>query len=366
MLMPDQLAEANGVVGAQNSFQSRPPLGGGRDRIESIELRLTPLGDLGPAVPPRWLWAGYLARGAVTLLTGLWKGGKSTLLAHLLRDLTRGSGLVSRVIDGPILVLSEESGGIWATRRDDLGLSHDQIIMVESPTLGRPDDRTWRGMIQSLAECVHERGVALVVIDTLPTFWPVGNENDASEVMDALLPLRALTEAGAAVLLIHHPKKGDGSQGTAARGSGALSGFADILVELRRYAPEDNADRRRKLTVYGRFEDCPPETVIELTDDGYIVIGDTAETRQAETEVTITRILADAGEAMTVVQIIDARPATPRIGKTKLRNILADGVGTRWGSSGKGVKHDPLLYFALPGGGADSFQSPLPLGGDRD
>ncbi|MCH8748510.1 DEAD/DEAH box helicase [Patescibacteria group bacterium] len=114
------------------------------------------------------------------------------------------------------------------------------------------------------------------------------------------------------------------------------------------------------------YEIKEKERSVELTDDGYQVIGEAADAREADIESAIERVLADAGEPMTVEQIIEARPVTPKVGKTKLRYMLADGVGGRWGSSGKGVKHDPLLYFALPGGEADSFQSPLPLGGDRD
>jgi hypothetical protein len=34
------------------------------------------------AIP--WIWHGLLAPGKVTLLTSLWKSGKTTLLAHLL------------------------------------------------------------------------------------------------------------------------------------------------------------------------------------------------------------------------------------------------------------------------------------------
>src|SRR5207249_5540967 len=33
---------------------------------------------------PRWLWHGLLGPGKLTLLTSLWKSGKTTLLAHLL------------------------------------------------------------------------------------------------------------------------------------------------------------------------------------------------------------------------------------------------------------------------------------------
>ena len=41
-----------------------------------------------------WLWHGYLATGNVTLLTGPWKCGKTTLLAALLSRLGTGGALV--------------------------------------------------------------------------------------------------------------------------------------------------------------------------------------------------------------------------------------------------------------------------------
>src|SRR5205807_153532 len=41
----------------------------------------------------RWLWRGYLAAGAVTLLTSQWKTGKTTLTAVLLARLKAGGQL---------------------------------------------------------------------------------------------------------------------------------------------------------------------------------------------------------------------------------------------------------------------------------
>ena len=42
-----------------------------------------------PAAPSTvpWLWHGLVARGKVTLLTSVWKAGKTTLLTGLLREL---------------------------------------------------------------------------------------------------------------------------------------------------------------------------------------------------------------------------------------------------------------------------------------
>jgi len=42
-----------------------------------------------------WLWHGFLARGNFTLLTGQWKGGKTTLLAMLLARRHTGGVLPS-------------------------------------------------------------------------------------------------------------------------------------------------------------------------------------------------------------------------------------------------------------------------------
>lgn len=40
-----------------------------------------------------WLWHGYLARGALTLLTSQWKSGKTTLVSLLLARMQTGGDL---------------------------------------------------------------------------------------------------------------------------------------------------------------------------------------------------------------------------------------------------------------------------------
>jgi hypothetical protein len=43
--------------------------------------------------PPAWLWHGYLGPGKVTLLTNLWKSGKTTLVSLLLARMQQGGAL---------------------------------------------------------------------------------------------------------------------------------------------------------------------------------------------------------------------------------------------------------------------------------
>src|SRR5205823_12189701 len=69
------------------------------------------------ALPPRWVWHGYLAAGAVTLLTSQWKSGKTTLLAVLLARLHHGGQLAgAAVAAGKAIVVSEEPAALWANR----------------------------------------------------------------------------------------------------------------------------------------------------------------------------------------------------------------------------------------------------------
>src|SRR5436190_14046612 len=64
-----------------------------------------------------WLLPGFVARGNMTLLTSMWKAGKTTLLAHLLARRATGQPLLGRAIaPGKSVVISEEPRALWAER----------------------------------------------------------------------------------------------------------------------------------------------------------------------------------------------------------------------------------------------------------
>jgi hypothetical protein len=85
---------------------------------------------------------------------------------------------------------------------------------------------------------------------------------------EALAPLRQLTRRGLSALVLHHPGKGDPPIGQLARGSGALSAYADVLLEMRFYPRAADDDRRRWLQAQSRFPETPLQKVIELSADG--------------------------------------------------------------------------------------------------
>jgi len=199
--------------------------------------------------------------------------------------------------------------------------------------------------IDHLAKLVTERRFDAVVLDTWSAMSPSPDENDAARMLTALTPLNRISEAGAAVLLVHHPRKSDGGEGMAARGSGALPGFVDIILELRRFAPSERADRRRTLTCFSRFDESPAEAVVELTGDGYRSVGTKAAARQTDRLATLADMLPTEGPGLTVQELRDAM--TPKPGLRTVRADLAEGARLgRWLQSGAGTKGDPHRYSA--------------------
>jgi hypothetical protein len=214
-----------------------------------------------------WLWQGYLAKGAVTLLTSQWKAGKTTLASVLLAKLKTGGTLAGQPLaPARALVISEENADHWARRHRQLDFA-DHVGWFFRPFRGRPRPSDWLAFIDAIADLHPRYEFSLVIIDPLAAFLP-GSENSSSVILEALMPLQRLTALGVAILIAHHPNKGDPPVGQAARGSGALAGFADILIEMRLLPKAGSADRRRRLWASSRYPETPGELVIEWSLDG--------------------------------------------------------------------------------------------------
>lgn len=307
-----------------------------------------PISALGPSVPPTWLWPCYIAAEHITLFCGMWKSGKTTLISWLLHDMILGGGLVPDPPSLKVLVITEEGQTLWCRRRDELGLT-DAVEVLARPFIKKASHSEWQEFVMVIAALVAERGYGLVVIDTLPSIWPVVNENDAAEVGAAMMPLHAITARGAAILLTHHPRKSGGDEGQLSRGSGALPGFADIIVEFRRFAAQESKDRRRILTAYSRFEETPSETVIELGDTGYTIVGDRGTVNQSDRLGIIFDVLPSEGPGITDVALGELWPTKPAPGKRSLQLDLAVGAEKgRWERLGAGKKNDPFRYRRGP------------------
>jgi hypothetical protein len=299
-----------------------------------------------------WVWQGYLARGAVTLLTSLWKAGKSTLLSVLLSRLKTGGTVGGFPVPaGRAVVLSEEPGGHWRKRGLNLAL-HGHVHWFCQPFRGKPTLEQWLDLLGQIGR-MHDRDpVALLAIDSLANLAPMRNENDSVEMLKSLTPLQDLTSRGVSVLADHHPRRGPAVPGQAARGSGALLGFADIIVEMQAVDRRNRKDRRRRLRSWSRFDATPPTWVIEWTADGndYLGLGPSAEPEFERGWPVLQALLDKAEKPLTQRAIARAWPEeTPAPSKITMWRWLGRAV-KEYGvlREGRGTRREPHRY-SVPG-----------------
>lgn len=335
-----KIAEWTGTMEGHNS-----PNDTETDADDGPIIRPLPITELIDADPIEYVWYPYLATGMITLFVALWKIGKTTLISHLAKAMSGGGGVGGEVKQGRLLIVSEESPAMWKGRRDELGIGN-HVDLVCRPFMHRPNSLKWYKAILEIAVLVKSRSYQAVIIDTLGDLSPCDDENDASKVIESVKPLRQITEAGAALMLIHHPNKSDGGEAKASRGSGALPGFVDIIMEMRRFDALRHEDTRRVLKTYSRLDSG--EQVLDLTPQGYICKGSKFDaTRRARLETIDTILSSEAGK--TVDQIREDWPEDQKPPyKSGLNRDLKHGVESEdwtWTRSGEGKKGDPFLYW---------------------
>jgi hypothetical protein len=295
-----------------------------------------------------WIWDGYLAGGQITMLTSLWKSGKTTLVSLLLARRLRGGALAGRKVKaGKTAVISEEDDQLWAERRRRLDLG-GKVCLFCQPFDHRPSFDQWLELLEHLRELGRSRGVDLVVVDTLISFLPGRCENNAVVVQEALQPLRMLTREGMAVLLLHHPRRGDPPVGQAARGSGAFDGFPDVCVEMR-HPGGDPFTRRRVLHALSRRPQTPRNLLIELNAEGMdyevIAAADTDDFRGNWD--TVVMVLEEAHHPLTRHEILAEWPSDfPKPAEITLWKWLSRATELGLASmQGTGRKKDPFRYW---------------------
>lgn len=289
------------------------------------------------AVP--WIVRLLVAAGSITELDGRLKSaGKTTFVLHLVRSVLDGETFCGQPTSrSPVVYLTEQPpttlrvallrAGLGA--RDDLRL----LLWRDARSVAWP-----RVVEDAVAEC-QEGGARLLVVDTLPQFAGMrgDSENDAGTALAAIAPLQAAAAEGLGVIVIRHERKGGGEIGESARGSSALGGAVDVILRLERPS-EQMRPTIRKLTALSRFDETPAETMVELTDEGYVALG--SETAVAQVEAKRTLLTAVDGTALTM-EAIEGLGVSRTTAQTILPDLIDDGFLER---IGRGVKGDPYRY----------------------
>jgi hypothetical protein len=305
-----------------------------------------------------WLWHGFLAPGMTTLLTSQAKSGKTTLIAALLARLKDGgqfAGLDLRA--GKAVIVSEESTFLWNQRSERLGFG-DQLCWFCRPFAARPSPADWHALQDAILRLHERHHFDLIVIDPLIEFLPCGTENSAVGVSDYLRSLRRFSAVGLASVILHHPRKGQALEGQAARGSSALTGFADINMEMSFYTAGDDTDRRRKIRTFSRLDATPRRLVLELNAEGndYISHGDFESDDFMQNWQQVRVILQGEQPRMSRKEILHnwspdfPAPVTSTLGRW-LERAAELGLVKK---HGEGSKSKPYQYY-LPERDADEF-----------
>ena len=298
---------------------------------------------------PEWIWESFIATHSVTMLSALWKAGKTTLLLHLIHMMERGGRIHNDVKPGRVLYVTEESHKTWQRRfeKEQITLGDHVQFLCRPFKRGKPGYQVWNAFLDAVLQAVKRGQYDLVVIDTLSRLGPIRDENISAEVSDALAPLEEIADAGAGVLIIHHLRKGDGAEGQGFRGSGQFGAGCDNMLELRRFVPTDLKDPRRKINILGRSD--IDEVVIELQPGaGFVSLGDPAVAARRAKRDAIDRVLSPT-KPKTIEEIQDDWPEHgPTVAERTLRRDLnrlfsAGDVGR----TGTGKRNDPYRFSEI-------------------
>ena len=321
--------------------------------MSHLVYKPVPLGsvDATSTRPVEWVWQGLLARGDITLLTSAWKSGKTTLLAGLLDALDTGRPFLGHdTTPAATLIVTEEAPVHWAERRAVIPGGR-RAGLVSRPFPGMPSPADWDALVAEAEADRAEGPLDLFVVDTLAAFLPGAGENHAGTLLNFLRPLRRLAVGGTAVLVLHHPRKQAAEAGSAARGSGALLGYVDVIAELGGCGRLASDANRRRLTVRSRHPSAPETVVYEwvVGTPEFRVVADGADARFRENWEEVRRLLADRPAAASIRDLLETWPEdqlapSPQQLYDWLHRAVREGLAER---SGRGTKGNPYR-FALP------------------
>jgi hypothetical protein len=298
-----------------------------------------------PADVP-WVAKPWVAERAITEVVGKPKSaGKTTWVMGMLRAVLDGNEFLGeRTAKTSVVYLTEERDSTLREALSRAGLleREDLHILQWRDTLNPP--LPWADVVRVAVEKCDDVGARVLVVDTVSQFAGLGgdSENHSGDVLETYRPLQEAASNGLAVISVRHERKSGGDVANAGRGSSAFTGAADIVLLVRR--PEGNhRNTVREIHALSRFDDTPDLLAIELTDDGYVALGDSAAVANREARVALLKVApTNESEAMTLEDLTERANIKRTSAQEALEELCGAGVLRR---IGKGVKNNPLRWF---------------------
>jgi hypothetical protein len=279
--------------------------------------------------PRTWLIDQLLPLGALVLLHGPPKSGKSTLAAAIAGSVASGT---------PFSNLNSSAADVlWLDLERGYRVTSERLFESFAPSaMDRCHVYAGRAIqAHDIAATLRNGPFGLVVLDSISRYMRIDDENAAAEMNRAIAPLASLAhELNIAVIGIHHDRKAGGSGGTARRGSGALFAVADMTIQLSREGSQ--GDPRRRLTIESNIDGVLDTLSITRTSSGFDATG------AAGPERKLDRLLNAIGSLTLTAEEIARRLGLSR---QAIAGDLELGVSTgALRRSGSGKKNDPARF----------------------
>jgi hypothetical protein len=220
--------------------------------------------------------------------------------------------------------------------------------LLARPFLIRPTVEQWHNLIEQAMQWRAARKLDLFVVDPLAAYLPGRCESDAGVLLEMLQPLQRFADAGVAVMTLHHPRKERSAEGSTARGSGALLGFVDIILELHRVGNLESDARRRRLLGLSRHERTPRDLTYEWDSrtGAFRDLGDLLGRRFRDNWAIAEAILNERATAATHTELLMDWPAdrvkpSPSVLYEWLNRAYTEKLVRR---EGQGRKTEPYRY----------------------
>ena len=204
---------------------------------------------------PETLIENLLSAQDVTVLAAKPKAGKTNLVVGMLAEnFNRRTWLGEPAKELRCVYLGEEPGFRFGKRLSDSQVSADtaraRFAYVDARSLS--DCPTWQEKLERVRAYIDAMSDRpnLLVIDTLGFWAGLSDFNDYATVSREFKPVLDFAQGtSVAVLLVHHSRKGNGTDIDAISGSNALAANAGAVALLSKI---DGNDTQRKLTVWSR------------------------------------------------------------------------------------------------------------------
>jgi hypothetical protein len=278
-----------------------------------------------PKSTSRWLIKYMIQEGTINLLTAPPGGFKTWLSMWMGGCVSTGADCLGHeTVSTKVLYLDRENPpSVIRKRRKLLNLSSERFRVWGHWWKHNPPDIDDPRLMQ-----LARRHRLFIIIDSFVRFHSA-DENSAKQMAQVLRRLRALADAGATILLLHHQAKTKGSQ---YRGSTDILAGVDAAFELFKEKSKDEPTFTLRCFKHRVIEETTTKIRLNLQKGRFEVVDDSSVAISSTVIAKIKEVIA-THRRITQQDLLQKA----ELPETKGRKILQNGDGVHWRSKrGKG------------------------------